>query len=86
MALSITYPDKIIAGLWHSLTVTSEAGPPEGDVLLDGKPLERRIIPMRAPLWKITFLVAKEGAGKPLVVKLRNPAAALEETKTVDAG
>jgi hypothetical protein len=85
MALSINFSDKVIAGLWQSYTITSDEGPPEGEVVLEGKPLDRRIIPMREPLWKVTFLLPKDSGGKELVLRFKNRAAAVEEKKAVEA-
>ncbi len=86
MAISINYPDKVIAGLWQSFTITSDEGPPAGEVLVDGKPVEARFIRMREPLWKVTFLIPRESAGKELTLRLRNPGAQVEEKKAIDAG
>ena len=84
MALSINYPDKILAGVWQSYTVTSEEGPPDGEVLVDGKSLARKFIHMRAPKYKVTFLLPDDAAGKKLTFKLRNGGgSACEESKEI---
>jgi hypothetical protein len=86
MAISINFPDKILPGVWHSYTITSDEGPPEGEVLLEGKPVDRRIIPMRAPKWKVTFKVPGDCAGKTLVLRFKNGAAQVEESKVIEGG
>lgn len=86
MAISINYPDKILAGVWQSYTITSEEGPPDGEVLLEGQRLERRIIPMRAPKWKVTFFLPPGAAGKDVKLRFQNQASKVEETKSVEAG
>jgi len=86
MALSIKYPDKIIEGVWQSYTITSDEGMPDGDVLLEGQPLKRRIIPMRHPKWKVTFFLEAGTAGKNVTLKFQNEKSRLEETKTIEAG
>ena len=45
-----------------------------------------RVIPLREPLWKVTFLIPKDGAGKELVLRFRSPAGSVEEKKAVEAG
>lgn len=86
MAISINYPDKIIAGLWQSYTITSDEGPPQGEVLIDEAPIEARIISLRPPIWKVTFLIPRESAGKKLALKFRNGGTKIEETKAIEAG
>jgi len=86
MAITINYPDKVLAGVWQSYTVTSDEGAPEGEVLLDGTTLETRIIPLRPPAWKLSFRLPGDSAGKTLQIRLRNGPAAVEESKKVEAG
>jgi len=86
MAISINYPDKILAGVWQSYTLTSDEGPPEGEVVLDGKPVERRFISMRRPLWKVTFFLPPHSAGKIMTLKFHNGASQIEESKAIEAG
>ncbi len=86
MALKIDYPDKILAGVWQSYTVNSDEGVPDGDVLLGGKPLKRKIIPLRPPKWKVTFFLEAGAAGKNLTLKFQNAGSCLEETKAIEAG
>ena len=85
MALSINYPDKILAGVWQSYTITSDEGPPEGDVVLGGKPLEKKMTPLRGPLWKVTFLLPRDSGGQKFTLRLKNRAAQVEETKDIEA-
>jgi hypothetical protein len=86
MAITINYPDKVLAGVWQSYTVTSDGGAPDGEVLLDGAPLAKRILPMRPPVWKVTFLLPKDAAGKSLTIRLRDGISQVEESKKVEAG
>ncbi len=84
MAISISYPDKVLAGVWQSFTITSDEGPPTGEVLLAEKPLKARFIALRTPLWKVTFLLPGDSAGKSLTLKLQNAGGRLEESKPVE--
>ena len=84
MAISINYPDKILPGVWQSYTITSDEGPPEGEVLLEARPLAQRIIPMRAPKWKVTFLLPADAGGKRMTLRFRNSGAKVEETKEIE--
>ena len=84
MALSINYPDKILAGVWQSYTISSDEGPPDGEVLLEGKPLDRRIIHMRSPKWKVSFLLPKGSGGKKVTLRFKNSAHQVEEAKEIE--
>jgi hypothetical protein len=86
MAISINYPDKVVAGVWQSFTIASDEGAPDGEVLVDGKPVERKILTLRPPLYKVTFLLSADTVGKSLGLKLRNESHKLEETKAIEAG
>ncbi len=85
MAISINYPDKIFPGVWQSYTISSDEGTPQGEILLEGKSLEQKVIPMREPKWKVTFKLPKDCAGKKLTLRFKNTANQVEDTKTVDA-
>jgi hypothetical protein len=86
MAIAINYPDKVLAGVWQSLTVTSDEGAPDGEILLEGKPVERRILVLRPPKWKLTFRLPGDAAGKSLTLRIHNESVKIEETKTVEGG
>ncbi len=85
MAISINYPDRILPGVWQSYTITSDEGAPEGEVILGERTLPQRIIPMRAPKWKVTFHLPAEAAGKKMTLRFRNPGAKVEDTKEIEA-
>ncbi len=85
MAIVISYPDKLLAGLWQSCTITSDEGPPDGEVLLDGKPLDRKLIPLRPPLWKVSFLLPGDAAGKTVTLRFRNAGSMVDEAKPIEA-
>jgi hypothetical protein len=86
MSISINYPDKVLAGVRQSLTITSDEGAPDGEVLLDGQPLARSIVRLRPPVWKVTFSLPQDSAGKAIVLRFRNESVNVEETKTVEKG
>jgi hypothetical protein len=94
MALNINYADKILAGLHQSYTITSDEGPPAAKVLVDGRELPLRIIPLGPPKgapesttavmkYKITFLLPEDSAGKTLVVQLQAGATKVEDSKPI---
>ena len=80
MALSINVPDKILAGLNQSYTITSDSGEPSGSVSVAGAELAHRIVPLgppnaaeeSAPLdykYKVTFLLPADSVGSQLELK-----------------
>lgn len=83
MAIKINYPDKILPGVWQSYTISSDEGEPRGEVVLEGKALEQRIIHMRDPLWKVTFFLPPESGGGKLTLKFQNSGSQVEDTKEV---
>jgi hypothetical protein len=94
MALSVTYPDKILAGLNHSLTLTSDEGPPKAKLSLGDVPLAHKLIPLGPPKtaaesltpvmkYKLSFTVPKGSSGKVLKLDLSAGASKVAETKTV---
>jgi len=85
MAISINYPDRILPGVWQSYTITSDEGAPEGEVIFENRPLPQKIIPLRSPKWKVTFLLPAEAAGKTMTLKFRNAGGKVEETKEIEA-
>lgn len=96
MALNVKYPDKLIAGLYQSCTITTEEGRPEVKLRLGDVDLDHRLIflgpPKDAPestttteKYKISFLLAEDAAGKTLEVEVRAGDSAVEDTKEVVA-
>ena len=96
MALSVNYPDKILAGVHQSYTVTSDEGEPAGEVVLSGQPLPFRIIRLGAPKtadvtttpevkYKITFLLPAGSAGKSFQLKLAAGASKVDDSKDIIA-
>ena len=94
MALSVNYPDKIIAGLNQSYTVVSDEGPPLVKVMLDAGELQHRLIPLGPPKsaaestplsmkYKVTFLLPEGAAGKTLTFELQAGASKTTESKQV---
>jgi len=94
MALRATYPDKIIAGLHQSYTLLSEDGPPSGRILVDGKDVPFRLIPLGPPKsaaesttttmkYKVTFLLPDDSAGKTLSVQFAAGSSRIEESKPI---
>ena len=80
MALSINVPDKILAGLNQSYTITSDSGEPSGSVSVAGAELAHRIVPLgppkdaeeSAPLdykYKVTFFLPPDTVGQELELK-----------------
>ena len=85
MALKINYTDKILAGVNHSLTLTSDEGSPSGEVLVDGTSIPHRVVPLREPLWKVSFRIPGDAAGKSLVLKFAAGSSAVDESKEIVA-
>lgn len=83
MALKINYTDKVLAGVHHSLTLTSDEGPPSGEVLVGGGTIPHRIVPLREPLWKVSFRIPDDAAGKDLCLKFAAGASAVDESKEI---
>ena len=77
MALDINVPDKILAGLNQSYTITSDSGEPTGTVLVGGVEVPHRVLPLGPPKeqtagdtpqfkYKVSFLLPQDSAGKKL--------------------
>ncbi|MBI4583597.1 MAG: hypothetical protein HY717_06215 [Planctomycetes bacterium] len=86
MPVQLSFSDKVLSGVNHSFTITSSEGPPAGEVLVGGKPVPHRLVPLREPKWKISFTVPANTAGQELVVRVRAGASSLEEKKPIAAG
>ncbi|MFP6737351.1 MAG: hypothetical protein VCD34_01290 [Planctomycetota bacterium] len=94
MALSINVPDKILAGLNQSYTITSDSGEPSGSVSVAGTELAHRIVPLgppkdteeSAPLdykYKVTFLLPADSVGSQLELKFSAGESEVEEAHEV---
>jgi len=93
MAIDINVPDKILAGLNQSYTITTDSGAPSGAVRVDGQELPHRIVPLGPPKeqtiedtprfkYKVSFLLPAGAAGKKL--ELRFSAGESSTTDTHD--
>ena len=96
MALSINYPDKILAGVHQSYTVTSDEGAPSGTVMLAGQSLPFRLVRLGAPKtaevsttpevkYKITFLLPEDAAGKSVRLQLEAGSSKVDDSKEIIA-
>ncbi len=85
MSLSINPTDKTLAGVNHSFTLDSDEGPPAGEVLVDGEPVPHRVVFLREPKWKVSFLVPAGAAGKQLTLRFRAGSSAAEQSYEIAA-
>lgn len=94
MGISLNYPDKILAGLNQSYTLTTDEGPPRGSVLLDGQEIPFRLILLGPPKsaqesttpilkYKVSFILPEGSAGKTLILRFAAGSKSIEETKAV---
>ncbi len=94
MALSINFPDKILAGVHQSYTVTSDEGSPSGTIDVGGRELDHRLIRLGPPKdaaesttpvmkYKVTFLLPEDAAGKSVQLKFRAGVSTVEESREV---
>jgi len=94
MAVSITYPDKILAGLHQSYTVTSDEGEPKARILVGGREIPSRVIVLGPPKtalestttvlkYKVTFLLPDDSAGGTMTVQLQAGGSKVEDTKPI---
>lgn len=94
MAISVNFPDKVIAGLNQSYTITSDEGSPNARIHVDSLGLSFRLIPLGPPKtepesstgilkYKVTFHLPEDSVGKTLHVDLWSDASRLEETRPV---
>ena len=97
MAISVNFPDKIIAGVNHSLTITTDEGPPKATLQVEATTLPCRLIPLGPPKsesdsdtpvmkYKVTFYLPDDAVGKSLQVDLWTEASRLEDARPVVAG
>lgn len=96
MALSINYPDKILAGVHQSYTATSDEGEPSGKVVLAGQELPFRVIRLGPPKtaevsttpemkYKITFLLPEDSAGKSVQLQFQAGSSSVDDSKEIIA-
>ncbi len=94
MSLTVNFPDKIIAGLNQSYTFVSDEGAPRGRVVVDGKELSHRVIPLGPPKdakesttplykYKVSFLLPRESVGKSLTLQFLAGASKVDESKPI---
>ena len=94
MSLSVNYPDKIIAGVHQSYTITSEQGQPSGTVTIDGQEIPHRVIRLGAPKeslesttnvmkYKVTFLLPEDAVGKTVNLKFQAGAGSTDDVKEI---
>ena len=94
MSLSINFPDKILAGLNQSYTLTSDEGAPSGKVHVTGQALPHRVISLGPPKdatesmtpvmkYKVSFLLPKDAVGKTLTLEFRAGSTSIEESKPI---
>lgn len=94
MSLSVNYPDKIIAGVHQSYTITSEQGEPSGFVTIDGQEIPHRVIRLGAPKeslesttsvmkYKVTFLLPEDSGGKTVSLKFQAGETNVDDQKEI---
>jgi len=94
MAISVSYPDKILAGLNQSYTVVSDEGEPRVKIRLSTKELPHRVIPLGPPKsttestsstykYKVSFFLPDDAVGKTLKVEVEAGSSRIEESKPV---
>lgn len=94
MAIEINFPDKILAGVNQSYTITSDAGEPAGTIGIDGVELAHRVIRLGAPKdslesttpvmkYKVTFFLPADSSGKQVKLAFRAGSDATEELRDV---
>jgi hypothetical protein len=94
MSIEINFPDKILAGVNQSYTVTTDEGAPSGQVQVEGKDLPHRVVPLGAPKdalvsttpvmkYKVSFFLPDGTQGKDLVMRFRAGASQVEEKKPI---
>ncbi len=94
MALSINYPDKILAGLNQSYTLTSSSGAPSGEIRVDGVAVPHRVILLGIPKthtgdgppeekYKVSFLLPADSVGKKLELAFAAGDGRVEESQDI---
>ena len=96
MALDINYADKILAGVSQSYTLTSDEGAPRGRVLVAGKEIPHRVIPLGPPKdalesttpvmkYKVSFLLPEDSTGKTMTLQFQAGSSKIEDAKPITA-
>ena len=94
--LEINIPDKILAGLNQSYTITSEVGEPIGKVSVNGAEVPHRVIRLGPPkMWdgdgapqmkyKVSFLLPQDTAGKTMELRFAAGGVDAEVTAEITA-
>ena len=96
MPLDINVPDKILAGLNQSYTITSDSGAPSGSVMVGGQEVPHRIVPLGPPKdqtaaatpllkFKVSFLLPGDSVGKQLQLVFCAGASKAEDEHEISA-
>jgi hypothetical protein len=64
MGLDVHLMDKLCPGLYHSVTVTTDAGKPRAKVMLSGKELAPIVERLDTDIWKVRFLLPIDARGE----------------------
>ena len=94
MSIEINFPDKVLAGVNQSYTVTTDEGAPSGNVEVEGKNLPHRVIPLGAPKdalvsttpvmkYKVSFFLPDGTAGKDLIMRFQAGESRVEEKRQI---
>ena len=98
MSIDINFPDKILAGVNQSYTITSDEGAPTGTVTFaGGADLPHRIVPLGPPKdsaesttsvmkYKVTFFLPDEAAGKEVKLAFQAGGSTAEEAREATTG
>jgi hypothetical protein len=92
--VEINYPDKILAGVNQSYTITTDEGSPRGTVQVDGQDLPHRVIPLGPPKdalvsttpvmkYKVSFLLPAGSVGKSVTLRFQAGSSRVEDTKPI---
>ncbi len=92
--IAINLPDKVLAGVHQSYTITSDEGPPSGTVSVGSQELSCRIIRLGAPKdllesttlvvkYKVTFLLPEDSVGKKLALQFQAGSSRTEKEEKV---
>jgi hypothetical protein len=94
MTLEINYPDKILAGVNQSYTITTDEGAPRGTVQVAGQDVPHRVIALGPPKdalvsttpvmkYKVSFLLPAGSAGKDVTLRFQAGSSSVEDTKPI---
>ncbi len=85
MTLEVNPTDKFLSGVFHSFTIISDEGLPQGEVSIDGTEVPHRVIALADPKYKISFKVPGDSVGKELNVKISTVLSSVEEKHEITA-